>query len=118
MATTRPVVVITSAAPVVARGLPDSWALRIVLASTDCTSPCSRALMLVTRSSPVRGAVLRTMPSCWPALFTDSTCWPGVPWSSWLYWDSRPAWPTRSTPENPVAGRWSSFICWAVIGPR
>src|SRR5450759_1017824 len=74
--------------------------------------------MLVTRSSPDLAGVVLTVPSSWPALFTDSSSLPGVP-SSWvLYCSSSPAWPTRSSPAKPVVGRRSCFISCAVIGPR
>src|ERR1017187_9007910 len=65
--------------------------------------------MLVTRSSPDLAGVVLTVPSSWPALFTDSTSVPGVPSSCVLYCSSSPAWPTRPSPAKPAVGRRACF---------
>jgi len=54
---TRPLVLITTAAPVVAPGLPAACVLRIAAASARAVSFCTLALMLVTRVSPAFGLV-------------------------------------------------------------
>ena len=53
-----------------------------------------------------------------PPAFTDTTCFPGVPVSAELYWASRPAWPTRSSPAKPVSAMCSLAISAWVIGWR
>src|SRR6266702_8683622 len=76
------------------------------------------ALRLVTRSSPLAGGDCLTVPVTSPAALTDTTWVPARP-RSWLsYWASRPAWPTRSTPEKPVTGRWRLLISSGVMGCR
>ena len=117
MATTRPVVVITTAAPWLA-AFPDARDRLIAPLRAFWTSAWICALMLVTRSSPVTGAVWPTVPVTSPPALTDTTWVPAWP-RSWLsYWASRPAWPTRSTPEKPVTGRCRLAISCGVIGCR
>src|ERR1700735_3866643 len=117
MATTRPVVVITTAAPWLA-ALPEARDRLIAPPRAFWTSAWIFALMLVTRSSPVTGEDLLTVPVTSPAALTDTTWVPAWP-RSWLsYWASRPAWPTRSTPENPVTLRRRLAIARRVISRR
>ncbi len=65
---------------------------------------CSLALMLVTRSSPATGLVSLIVEVTWPPAFTATSSTPVVPRSCLSYCASRPDWPTRSSPENPVTG--------------
>ena len=117
MATTRPVVVITIAAPWLA-AFPDARDRAMAPLSAFWASVWICALRLVTRSSPLTGSLLLTVPVTSPAAFTDTTWVPAWP-RSWLsYWASRPAWPTRSTPEKPVTGRCRLLISCGVIGCR
>ena len=73
--------------------------------------------MLVTRSSPVFGAVCVMVPVAWPAAFTDSTWVPGVPRSCWSYCASRPGLADQVHPGE--AGDWQVLAASspaAVIG--
>src|SRR6266568_762415 len=109
MATTRPVVVITIAAPWSAL-FPEARDRAIAPLSAFWATAWILALRLVTRSSPLAGGDCLTVPVTSPAALTDTTWVPARP-RSWLsYWASRPAWPTRSTPEKPVTGRWRLLI--------
>ena len=60
--------------------------------------------MLVTRSSPATGLTSLIVEVTWPAAFTATSSMPVVPRSCLSYCASSPAWPTRSSPENPVTG--------------
>src|ERR1700746_4184256 len=117
MATIRPVVVITTAAPWFA-AFPSDRDLRIAAWRAFWASAWICALMLVTRSSPVVGWVWLTVPVTSPAALTDTTWVPALPRSWVSYCASRPAWPTRSTPEKPVTGRCRLAISWGGIGWR
>ena len=117
MATTRPVVVITTAAPWLA-SFPDARDRAMAPSSAFCATAWTCAFRLVTRSSPLAGAVWLTVPVTSPAALTDTTWVPAWP-RSWLsYWASRPACPTRSTPEKPVTGRCRLLTCSGVMGCR
>src|SRR6201985_1427796 len=117
MATTRPVVVITTAAPWLA-AFPDDRA-RLMEPSREIRwSAWTWACRLVTRSSPLTGWVWPWVPVTSPAALTDTTWVPAWPRSWVSYWASRPAWPTRSTPENPVTGRCRLLISSGGVGGR
>jgi hypothetical protein len=116
MARIRPRVVMTTAAPVVAPVLPSACALVSACESALKVSAWSCEFRLVTRSLPGLGGDCLPTLVTWPAALTDSTCRPGTPRSCWSYWASRPAWPTRSTPEKPVMGRCRFAISCPVIG--
>ena len=77
MATTRPLVVITTAAPEVAPRSPWLQALWIAPARIFWTSACSGALMLVTRSSPALAGVWLTVPVTTPWALTRTRWMPG-----------------------------------------
>ena len=86
--------------------------------SAFCATAWTFELRLVTRSSPLTGAVWLTAPVTSPAALTETICVPAWP-RSWLsYSASRPAWPTRSTPEKPVTGRCRLLISSGVMGCR
>ena len=118
MATTRPLVVITTAAPELASWSPLLRAFAIAPARIFWTCACSGALMLVTRSSPALAGVWLTVPVTTPSALTATFCTPGVPRSWASYCCSSPAWPTRSTPEKPVTARCRCLISFAVMGCR
>ena len=73
--------------------------------SAFCAIAWTFASMLVTRSSPGLGGTSDTVPVTSPAAFTATVLVPGTPRSCESYSASRPAWPTRSTPEKPVTTR-------------
>src|ERR1700739_4020089 len=102
MATTRPVVVITTAAPWLA-AFPSARDRLIAPARAFWASAWICALMLVTRSSPVVGGVWLTVPVTSPAALTDTTWVPALP-RRWLWYSARrPAWaprPTAAAPRN------------------
>ena len=75
-------VVITTAAPVVAPVLPSAWVLRMAVASAFWVTCWSCALMLVTRSSPATGAVCLMVPVTSPAALTETSWLPALPRSS------------------------------------
>jgi hypothetical protein len=83
MATTRPVVVITTAAPWLA-ALPDCRAFWMAESSAFCASAWIFELMLVTRSSPGLAGVPPTVPVTSPAALTDTRSVPVFPVSAWL----------------------------------
>src|SRR5260370_36321224 len=117
MATTRPAVVITIAAP---------WLALFPAARDRDTAPLSAfwamawicELRLVTRSSPLAGGVSLRGPVTSPAAVTDTTWGPAWP-RSWVSDSaSRPAWPTRATPEKPVTRRGPPLVPPGGVGPR
>ena len=77
MATTRPVVVITTAAPWLA-AFPAARDLAMAPLSAFWVSAWICALRLVTRSSPLTGGVWLTVPVTSPAALTDTTWVPGL----------------------------------------
>ena len=111
-------VVITTAAPVVAPRLPAACVLRMAVASAFWVSCWIFALRLVTSVSPATGAVRLMVPVTSPAALTDTSWLPARPRSSRSYCCSSPDWPTRSTPEKPVTVRCRWATCCGVIGCR
>src|SRR2546429_8834031 len=104
MATTRPVVVITTAAPWLA-SFPDARDRAMAPSSAFCATAWTCAFRLVTRSSPLAGAVWLTVPVTSPAALADTVWGPALP----RHWPpdraSRPAPPPRAPPEDPAPGR-------------
>ncbi len=98
MATTWPVVVITTAAPWLA-SFPASRAFLTAVSSAFWASTWILELRLVTRSSPAWAAVPPTVPVTSPAALTETVLVPVLPVSAWLYCSSSPACPTRSAVE-------------------
>src|SRR5213082_2835925 len=78
MATTRPVVVMTTAAPWLA-AFPDARDRAMAPSSAFCATVWTCAFRLVTRSSPLAGAVWLTVPVTSPAALTDTTWVPAWP---------------------------------------